>query len=45
MIIVFSPCVKQDEKLKKLVEEHGTEDWNFIASNFLVSFFFSPPGS
>ncbi|XP_055490366.1 myb-related protein A isoform X1 [Leucoraja erinacea] len=26
---------EQDEKLKKLVEEHGTEDWNFIASNFL----------
>ncbi|XP_069777456.1 myb-related protein A isoform X4 [Narcine bancroftii] len=25
----------EDEKLKKLVEEHGTEDWNFIASHFL----------
>ncbi|XP_062920541.1 myb-related protein A isoform X5 [Mobula hypostoma] len=25
---------EQDEKLKKLVEEHGTEDWNFIASHF-----------
>ncbi|XP_059809192.1 myb-related protein A isoform X2 [Hypanus sabinus] len=24
----------EDEKLKKLVEEHGTEDWNFIASHF-----------
>ncbi|XP_038665438.1 myb-related protein A isoform X5 [Scyliorhinus canicula] len=25
----------EDEKLKKLVEEHGTEDWNFIANHFL----------
>uniref|UniRef100_UPI00398F4A34 myb-related protein A isoform X7 n=1 Tax=Pristiophorus japonicus TaxID=55135 RepID=UPI00398F4A34 len=25
----------EDEKLKRLVEEHGTEDWNFIASHFL----------
>ncbi|XP_078072406.1 myb-related protein A isoform X2 [Mustelus asterias] len=25
----------EDEKLKKLVEEHGTEDWSFIANRFL----------
>uniref|UniRef100_A0A4W3GRK6 MYB proto-onco like 1 n=1 Tax=Callorhinchus milii TaxID=7868 RepID=A0A4W3GRK6_CALMI len=24
----------EDEKLKKLVEENGTEDWNFIANHF-----------
>uniref|UniRef100_A0A4W3GDL4 MYB proto-onco like 1 n=1 Tax=Callorhinchus milii TaxID=7868 RepID=A0A4W3GDL4_CALMI len=25
----------EDEKLKKLVEENGTEDWNFIANHFV----------
>ncbi|XP_078396526.1 myb-related protein A isoform X3 [Cetorhinus maximus] len=34
--IVTMTCLnRKDEKLKKLVEEHGTEDWNFIANHFL----------
>ena len=34
---VFTLPPSQDEKLKKLVEEHGTDSWKLIASLFPVS--------
>lgn len=30
----------QDEKLKKLVEQHGTDSWKSIASHFPVCIYF-----
>lgn len=35
--LLFEVVSLQDEMLKKLVEEHGTDDWAFIASHLQVS--------